>query len=385
MIEWHAEPIHICRYPFLSAASGYVEKLNVTLEDLITAASFELARLRGKERIIAAINEGMVRIRKPVMMSQVQAEMELLSYPFARILVSCIGDPYLVRRYAIAESKSAYEQLKEDVSTGTGTGTGIGAGTGTEIDIIYEMANEFNIPVGLSRLQQQEREHEQIKVQLPFVDYLRLTSNLRDKRWKLVNRGLEQGHVRLSKAEFLRIIQEAIHDRIKKDLPLAVPSGLCESVRRYTEVIEAELEKRRKKSGVSGFDATPGFRVKDPDCFPPCITVILSNLKDGLNVPHTGRFAVTAFLLSIGLTIDEITEIYKNSPDFNEEKTRYQVEHIAGTGTGDLGTARYKAPSCETMRTYGNCANVNNDEVCKEINYPLSYYKLKLKLKRDVF
>jgi len=103
---------------------------------------------------------------------------------------------------------------------------------------------------------------------------------------------------------------------------------------------------------------------------------ILANLKDGVNVPHTARFGVTAFLLNLGLSVDEIIEIYKNSPDFDEERTRYQVVHIAG----ESGSTRYTAPSCATMRTYGNCVDI--DDVCEKINHPLSYYKLKLKLKQ---
>ena len=358
MMNWRAEPTRICLYPFLSAASKHVEESGVTLEDLISSAVFERARLRGKERIIEAIRGGAVR--KPAIISDAQSEMELLSYPYARILLSCIGDEYLIRRYALSEAKAAHEKIL--------------ASTYSSSDIIYELSKEFGIRVDFL-----PGDREQ--VQMPFVDYLRFTANLRDKRWKLVNRGLEKGRVKLRKSEFVRIIQEAIHERIKKDLPLAVPADLCESLRRYTEAIEIELKERRKKVGENGFDASSDLRVKDLNCFPPCITVILSNLKEGVNVPHTGRFAVTAFLLNIGLTIDEILEIYKNSPDFNEEKTRYQVEHIAGTDTGDLGTTRYTAPSCETMRTYGNCANVKSDDVCEKINHPLSYYKLKLKLK----
>ena len=356
MGEGKTEEARLCFYPFLSAASGYVKESGVTLDDLTTAAAFERARLRGKERIISAINEGTVR--KPVIMSAAQAEMELLSYPFARILVSCIGNAHLVRRYALSEAKSAYNMLREDSNTGT--------------DIIYEMAKEFDIQVEFVRLPRHE--HEQ--VQMPFVDYLRFASNLRDKRWKLVNRGLEKGQVKLRTGEFLRIIQEAIFERIRKDLPLDVPAPLCESIRRYTVDIEAELEERRKKFGDSGFESSSGFRIKDPSCFPPCITATLSNLRDGVNVPHTARFAVTAFLLNLGLSTDEIIEIYKNSPDFDEERTRYQVLHIAG----DPGSTRYTAPSCSTMRTYGNC--VDSDDVCEKINHPLSYYKRKLKQKQ---
>ncbi len=359
MEEGVKEEARLCFYPFLSAASNYVEASGVTLDALITAAAFERARLRGKERVREAIREG--AIRKPVIMRTAQAEMELLSYPFARILVSCIGNAHLVRRYALSEAKSAYNKLLEDSSTGASADT----------DIIYGMAQEFEIKIDLSRLP-----HEHVQVQMSFVDYLRFTSNLRDKRWKLVNRGLEKGQVKLRKGEFLRIIQEAIYARISKDMPLDVPAALCESIRKYTTDIEVELEERRKKFGDSGFETSSGFRVKDPSCFPPCITAILSNLKDGVNVPHTARFAVTAFLLNIGLTVDEIIEIYKNSPDFDEERTRYQVVHIAG----ESGSTKYTAPSCSTMRTYGNC--VDSDDVCEKINHPLSYYKLKLKQKQ---
>ena len=361
MTDWHAEPLHLCLYPFLSTASKYVEESGITLDNLIHTGAFRYARTRGKERIIEAIKDG--KVRKQVIISNAQAETELLSYPFARILVSCIGDERLVRRYALSEAKAAYEKLLEDSSTGSSSDT----------DIIYEMSEEFGIRVDFL-----PGEREQ--VQMPFVDYLRFTANLRDKRWKLVNRGLEKGMVKLRKPEFIRIIQEAMYERIKKDLPLEVPVDICEAISGYTEAIKKELEETRKKFGDAGFgfdfESGSGFLVKDPSCFPPCISYILSNLKEGVNVPHSARFAVTAFLLNVGLTEDEIIEIYKNSPDFDEERTRYQVEHIAG----DKGSVRYTAPSCATMRTYGNC--IGNDEICEKVSHPLSYYKLKLKMKQ---
>jgi DNA primase large subunit len=52
------------------------------------------------------------------------------------------------------------------------------------------------------------------------------------------------------------------------------------------------------------------------------------------------------------------------------------VVHISG----EQGSTRYSAPSCDTMRTYGNC--IGNDEVCERITHPLSYYKRKLWMKR---
>jgi DNA primase large subunit len=357
-MEMPADALHISLYPFLAAASNYVKESGITLDDLITAAAFERARLRGKERILEAIRARTVR--KPKILSTAQAEVELLSYPFARILVSCVGDERLVRRYALSEAKSAYEKLLGDSISGSSSD-----------DRINELSLEFGMRVDMVRVPQ---EHEREQVKIPFSDYLRFTSNLRDKRWKLVNRGLEKGWVNLRKAEFFRIIQEAIYERIKKDLPLDLSKAFCDSIRSYTEDIREELANWQKKYDESGFESTSGFRVRDPRYFPPCIAAILSNLKEGVNVPHSARFAVTAFLLNIGLTEDEIMELYKNAPDFDEERTRYQVEHIAG----DKGSVRYTTPSCDTMRTYGNC--INRDDVCEKITHPLSYYKLKLKM-----
>ena len=353
-MEWNA--VHICFYPFLSSASQYVEESGIILENLISSSIFERVRLRGKERVIEAIQDG--EIKKPAVIIDAQADREeLLSYPFARILVSCIGDEHLIRRYALSEAKAAHKKLLEDSSTGSSADT----------DIIYEMSEEFHI-----RMEFIPEEREQVL--MPFVDYLRFTANLRDKKWKLVNRGLENGKVKLRKSEFVRIIQEAVYERIKKDLPLDVPADICEAIGGHTEAIKKDLEEKRKRTG--GFESGSGFHVKDPSCFPPCISYILSNLKEGINVPHTARFAVTAFLLNIGLTEDEIIGIYNSSPDFDEALTRYQVGHIAG----DTGGARYTAPSCETMRTYGNC--VGTDSVCEKIRHPLSYYKRKLKMKK---
>ena len=358
MEEGVLEAAHLSYYPFLAAATSYVEASGITLEALVSGAALERARVRGKERIREAIRTG--AIRKPTVMTRGQAEIELLSYPFARILISCINNAHLIRRFTLAEAKSAYLTLKERS----------GSVSGGDTDLLYEMAHEFDLHLELAGMQ-----HEYAPVRIPFVEYLRYTANLRDKRWKLVNRALENGQVNLRTNEFLRILQEAIHARIRKDLPLDVPPAVCESVQRYTKELEAELEAWRKKFGEDEFE--PGMRVKDPGSFPPCVKAILSNLREGVNVPHTARFAVTSFLVNVGLTVDEIIELYKSSPDFDEERTRYQVVHISG----EMGSStRYTAPSCSTMRTYGNC--VDSDDVCEKIGHPLSYYKMKLKLTR---
>ena len=63
-------------------------------------------------------------------------------------------------------------------------------------------------------------------------------------------------------------------------------------------------------------------------------------------------------------------EVYQRSPDFDIEKTLYQVEHISGSS----GT-EYTPPSCATMETNGLC--VNRAALCERVGSPLGYYRKK--------
>jgi len=69
------------------------------------------------------------------------------------------------------------------------------------------------------------------------------------------------------------------------------------------------------------------------------------------------------------MDVDGIIRIFGGSPDFDEARTRYQVEHISGS--------EYTAPGCDTMKTYGNCAGA--DGLCTRIKHPLNYYRIKKK------
>jgi DNA primase large subunit len=100
----------------------------------------------------------------------------------------------------------------------------------------------------------------------------------------------------------------------------------------------------------------------------------MGKLKSATKVglAHSARFAPVSFLIQINMSVNQIVGLFNTSPDFDPEKTRYQVEHIAGSS----GT-KYKPPSCTTMATYGNCPG--EDELCRRIRHPLSYYERKIK------
>lgn len=323
-------------YPFITEASSYVSGLGFSLERLITSRAMDSARSRGVERVLQVLKG---EIYKPQLLVSDESKIliELLSYPFSRILVSCIDDNFLIRRYALAEAVSCYELLRLESS-----------------EFICSIASDFRVDVI-------PRDHE---FDIHFTDYIRLASSMKALEWKLVNRKIQKGHVYISKEELARLLQEAIRDRIQSSLPLNIPQDICQMCAQYLSPIQTELQQMKETFGSGDFGAV------ESSMFPPCMVHAISNVRAGVNLAHSMRFALTSFLRNVGMSVDDIIAMFNVSPDFDIEKTRYQIEHISGSS----GT-EYKPPSCSTMRTYGNCYGA--DELCSRIKHPLNYYRRK--------
>ncbi|MEZ5334902.1 MAG: DNA primase large subunit PriL [Methanolobus sp.] len=258
------------------------------------------------------------------------------------MLVSCIDDSFLTRRYCLAEAVASYKQLKT-----------------REHEFLIDFAADFGV----------YPDESETGFKLHFTSYIKMASSLKAIEWKLVNRKLDHGNVNVSREEFARLLQELIKARVEHNLPMPVPDELTESCEPYLVEIREFLEERKSTFGESEFESV------ETDLFPPCVTHAIANTQAGVNLAHSMRFAMTAFLLTIGMSVDDIINMFATSPDFDVEKARYQVEHIAGSS----GT-HYKPPSCSTMQTYGNC--YAPDTMCKKISHPLNYYSRKLWFKK---
>ncbi|TRZ90820.1 MAG: DNA primase regulatory subunit PriL [Methanosarcinales archaeon] len=322
------------QFPYISGALKYVEALDFKLDELFFDRAFTQIRERGKERVISTIGDGITR---QVCTDRTSAEKELLSYPVARILVSCINDSYLLKRYALAEAKSSYDLLKKL----------------SDIEL-KDFAEEFDIASKID-----EREFV-----IHFTDYIRHASAIHEHEWKLINRKMDHGWVHLSKEKFSRIIEEAIRKKIESGMPLDVPPDICTALEEQLKEIHEALRTRKSEFSKDEFSEIM------PDSFPPCMAHALSGAQSGVNLSHSMRFALTSFLLNIGMDVEGIIGLFRVSPDFDEERTRYQVMHIHGA-TGTV----YKSPSCDTMVTYGNC--VGKEPLCERISHPLGYYRKK--------
>jgi len=330
------DPVTAAKYPFLKESAKLLKQTGPSLDLLIESMAYEQARLRGKERVMEALELG--KIDDHPLTSKIDATLELLSYPVARMIVSAVADPQFVKRYAIAEAKKADERLRKENDA-----------------FVIDVAEEFGLVVsqvdgGLG---------------VDFADFLRFSATMRNKDWKLVNQRVVRGKVMVTKVRLIRLIQQMLADKISSELPLEVNDAILKIFGPDLDEIRRVLEEKREQYKAKGMGRMSIVR------FPPCMRKLLKMIQSGENVPHSGRFALVAFLHTLGMDSEEILETFSTAPDFDPSKTKYQIDHI----TGEISGTEYTPPECSTMRSYGIC--FDPDELCKRIKHPLSYYRLK--------
>ncbi|MFW6141846.1 MAG: hypothetical protein ACOC53_04735 [Candidatus Saliniplasma sp.] len=338
--DWSLEMM--ARYPFLEDSKRYIKHEGPSLNELIEDRVWDMVRIRGKERVMKAIEVG--EINEVPMSDELDMEMELYSYPIARILVSCIDDNYLTNRYALGESEKFLKNIRDESLQNT-----------------LNIGKELGIPGSV--------QDEKTKVQ--FIDYLENTEHLKSTKWKLTNQDLRNGYIYLDTNKYRRLLKESLFQRISKELPRPVNDELLDIFSSQIKEIEKFLKDKRKDFGEVEFGEV------DSEKFPPCIKKMLGLQKEGYNLSHEGRFALTSFLHNIGLSVDEILSLFSESPDFREDLALYQIEHI----TGEISGTEYTTPNCSTMRTNGICFNPDNLCSADWMKHPLTYYAYKKKKK----
>jgi DNA primase large subunit len=330
----------LAKYPFLKETTDYVKKLDLKVEDLASPA-FSSVFKRAEDRVEEAILYALIgrRLRN--------AEIEILSFPAAILLVLATEDRFIRKRYALAEAKQANEEMRFEPK-----------------EKITAIAQNFGW-----HLAENDRAQVACEFSLDFMNYVKNTTHLRDGKWKLVNRVLAGGKVYLTRNEATRLLSEEVRKHIEKRLEV-------EDLPTFPAVMKDAAEKIRKlaveKIGKAEMESFPEAAVQA--AFPPCVEALYQTFTSGRHLSHVGRFTLTSFLVNVGMSSEKVIELFRSFSDFNERMTRYQVEHIAG----EKGSrTRYIPPKCDTLKTHGVCQDP--DELCGRIQHPLAYYRKKLK------
>ncbi|MDY6819625.1 MAG: DNA primase regulatory subunit PriL [Halobacteriales archaeon] len=327
------------RYPFRSAAKEAVEAADADLATVVSRDSDPVVD-RALDRIRSAIETGTVGDPRS------STRVELLSYPVARVLVSLVDDPTLTDRYARAEAQTALDRFVEDT---------------TDDDGLRSVSRErLTLQALLAELDLAD--HIRLQEDTVWVDvatYLSLASDLEDRSWRLVERTLADGRVRITREEFRALLRAAIRDRIATGLPLSVPDEIAEALEPEVETLRDLLADREFSGGI---DAVV------PALFPPCMQALIDRAEAGEDLPAHSRFSLTAFLANIGMTTAEIVDFLGRMPAMSEPTIRYQAAHVR-----DDAAPAYTPSPCQAMVAYGDC--VNKDELCETIDHPLEYYE----------
>jgi DNA primase large subunit len=330
----------MAKYPFLKETTEYVKKLGLKIDDLTNP---EFARIleRAEERVEEAILYALVSRKLH------NEEIEILSFPAAMMLAVATQNSFIKKRYALAEAKQAYNDIKIEPKERI---LAIAQNFGWKLTV----NNDVNAPYGFK---------------LQFTDYLRNITQLREKKWKLVNRLLLKGNVYLTRSETARLLSEEIRKHIEKRLEIKEPLKFPPEIMEKAEKIKNLSIEKIGKTEMEGF---PKNIVQT--AFPPCIKTLYTSASSGRHLSHIGRFTLTSFLINIGMPPEKVIDLFRNFSDYNERMTRYQIEHIAG----ERGSrTRYIPPKCDTLKTHGVCTNP--DELCQKVLHPLSYYRKSLR------
>ncbi|MCZ2855582.1 MAG: DNA primase regulatory subunit PriL [Candidatus Bathyarchaeota archaeon] len=275
--------------------------------------------------------------------------MEIPSFPIAIMMVVATADSRIKRTYALAEAKRASTLLK-----------------GERKETIMKIANNFKWKLEPAQPRPNLLNYD---FALDFKDYIRNAAIIQHKKWKLVNRMLSKGEVFLTKVEVCRLLEEEVRRYIEQKLQVKVKSLSPDIMNRINRLKQLFYEKRGKTS----WEEIPSEVIII--AYPPCIKRLHETISSGHHLSHIGRFTLTTFLVNIGMTTENVVDLFRSLADFKERMTRYQVEHIAGLKGS---RTKYIPPQCDTLRTHGVCPGM--DDICRRIRHPLAYYRRKLRI-----
>ena len=335
------------KYPFMKEAAEHVRSIGIDFNELEQDSDFYRPFLdRAEKRVENALRDvsSYAKIKPANEMSDREKEIETFSFPLAVMLTVGTEDSFIKSRFALTEAKRASALLK-----------------GEEKEMLLNVANNFDWNVEDFGL-------DPYVFAVSFTVFLKNSIGFHDKRWKLVNQKMVDGKVYLTKQKASRLLEEEVRKYVESRLDTKIkylPPSIMVRVTRLRQLASEKQEQIKREE-------MPDRVVME--AFPTCIKGVYERVSDGRPASHIGRFALTSFMLNIGMSEEDVFKFFRSVSDFNERMTRYQVEHIGGTrGSG----TKYTPPNCSTLRTHGIC--ISPEPECDGAVNPLVCYKKKLK------
>ncbi|MFX1414596.1 MAG: hypothetical protein ACFFA2_12270 [Promethearchaeota archaeon] len=301
-------------------------------------------------------------------------------YLILRILIYIFSDNRITNRIANLYSKLIYSKLKNEGDSN-----------------LFYICQDLNINIKYLenkktfRIIYDKDQHEELKTNflIYFLDYLKLSINLKDDYRRLINNPLENGYIYVQKRTLARLLQEYVRNKfldIEKDNKKSIEKFKQKmlEVKDFKELYDniLHLWDLKKESFEYSINLTYQEGKDVLFNFPPCIKEILNKAQDHQNLIHIERLFLVFFLHALEYPIEKIIDVFSTLPDFDREKTKYQVEFAKKKG--------YVPHSCSSLKSLNLCMAIKyKDDLClngftskkdklnKKITHPLFYLQYK--------
>jgi DNA primase large subunit len=357
--------LQLLKYPFSSEArqtSQYYAQDLKALVDLLDRPENHYLVEEAENRVYSALKKS--EIAYPDM----RDEKHVLVYPASRLIVEEINNPQLRARQAEAESKTVNRLLADE---GNAVLEALcNESLGWRVETMGSLQERARLPLSLKTFE----------FKIRFENFLEVAPDFHAEEWNLINRFVDKGWVLLRKRELNRLVSGKFRQIIMfGDLELPkLPRRFVEAVQR----VEAEVKGK--------------FRQFEPvkitgqikSAFPPCIQKMYDESMSGrVNLSHDARFALAAFLLRIGMSENEVQEVFDHSPDRDDRQIEYQVDHIAKKTSTKSDIQGYTPTGCKKLQANNLCPvylGEADDPLCEYVLNPLGFYTTRAwELSRD--
>lgn len=303
---------YILKYPFSTKAREYLKSKDIDLlsidENHIKKAVMFLLRtinlpISEKEKQwMGVLNENDERI----------SSVYVMLYPISRLLLSVVDYNPLYQQFGVYYQK----QLKYFLNNNTDNG---------ELEeILEDIAPEIKYSDNNNNYF------------ISLMDYLKY--ELGDE-YKLQYINLKNGIIYFEKKEIIDLLSVILKKKILNNINIEkkeLPKIFIE----YGGYIKNKILKENT------------FNLKiitkiDTNEFPPCFLQMYNKIMNGERLAHIENFSLGVFLANIGYTYDEILNVYKHLPNFDEKIASYQIKALM--------EKKYSVPNCDTIKGNGLC------------------------------
>jgi len=330
----------LAKYPFLNEASLYVKETHFDLQEFDRMEmNFILDRSFVKIENFLKNGETNYTLEK--------FEIEILTFLASLLILKSTSIEILTKKFALLESMRFEKYLIEDLKDSFKDER--------KRLVLLKIFNEvFKINIYLEKI---VNEYYKIKV----VDYVKRSVHFHEEEWKLINRSVKDGYVYLNANEIVRLFRNELSLLIVEKVKNMKLATFPNQVINKSQKLKSYWESVNRTYNIN-------YGLKK-SVTPPCIQHLYDSIEKGENLPHSARLLLATFLLFSGKSIEDIIEVFKKLPDFKENVTRYQLEHLSGKKGG---SKKYFVPSCEKIKLEELCYQTN---VCKGVINPIQLLK----------